>query len=603
MILGGSDLFTHLLIVGPTRCGKTATVLKPLIHQLLTLKAQGVPLGLSVIEPKGDVAAMVAEMSAEMGIDYVHIDPTRSDTARFNPMEGDIDTVAEATVVVLKGLFGKQEAFFATVQELSARNVTKLLKELHGDNMDIIDVMNTLRDERVLEQKVAELERRDGMTDLVHFFRSELLGSMREKYRQFVIGLRAQLENITSNHNLRQIMTGHSSFNIDEHYAKGGVLAVNTALGLLRSSGDAFGQFMIMHLQSGAFRRPGTERTRIPHFLIVDEFSRYINPDVEIFLNIAAEYRVAGIFAIQSLGQLEIESGKVGAKAMKRAILAGCRNKIVFGGIEAEDAKELAEAFGKDKIILRENTYKNNIFVPNFLPETYRDREAEEYRFDPTDLMELPRFHYVYRFLKDGHVQQPGIAKGIFIPRDWKDRREWEKGKKATKEHPKRLFRLPFQSISLIKENVKKLKPISTQNIKKDLANVAGEEPTEIVEVQRNTEPIITETIENTVKMELESFFTLTDDAKHSDKIETNDNEIQENIQEESQEETIQYHETNPLNDTPSKKEPSNDPFSKQEEEPQPTPSISPTKPMQPTTMKQEQKIVKHKLKSKDNFW
>ena len=52
-----------------------------------------------------------------------------------------------ATVVVRQGLFGKQEAFFKTVQELSARNVTKLLKELHGDRMDIIDVMSTLRDQ------------------------------------------------------------------------------------------------------------------------------------------------------------------------------------------------------------------------------------------------------------------------------------------------------------------------------------------------------------------------------------------------------------------------------------------------------------------------
>ena len=123
-------------------------------------------------------------------------------------MEGETDTVAEATVVVLKGLFGKQDAFFATVQELSARNVTKLLKELHGNNMDIIDVMNTLRDQNVLQQKVSELKHRDGMTDLVHFFEAELLGSMREKYQQFVIGLRAQLENIVSNEALRTIMTG-----------------------------------------------------------------------------------------------------------------------------------------------------------------------------------------------------------------------------------------------------------------------------------------------------------------------------------------------------------------------------------------------------------
>lgn len=420
-------MFTHMLVVGPTRCGKTATILKPIIYQLLCLKAQGVPLGLSVIEPKGDVAAMVAEMSAEMGLDCVHIDPTNPNSARFNPMEGDTDSVAEATVVVLKGLFGKQDAFFATVQELSARNVTKLLKELQGNNMDIVDVMNTLRDEKVLEEKVAQLEARDGMTDLVHFFRSELLGSMREKYRQHVIGLRAQLENITSNASLRRIMTGRSSFNIDEHYEKGGILAVNTALGLLRSSGDAFGQFVTMHLQNGAFRRPGTENTRVPHYLIVDEYSRYINPDVEIFLNLAAEYRVAGIFATQSLGQLEIESGKIGAKAMKRAILGGCRNIIVFGGIKSEDAREFAEEFGKDKIIMRQNTYKNNPFLPTMFPDSYRDTENEEYRFDATDLMELPRFHYVHRLMKDGHTQQPGVAKGTFIRRDWKEAREWEK--------------------------------------------------------------------------------------------------------------------------------------------------------------------------------
>ena len=359
----GSDCFTHMLAVGPTRCGKTATILKPMIYQLLLQKKRGVPLGLSVVEPKGDVAAMVNEMCEEMDIPCIHVDPDKPNSASFNPMEGETDTVAEATVVVLKGLFGKQDAFFATVQELSARNVTKLLKELHGNNMDIIDVMNTLRDQNVLQQKVSELKHRDGMTDLVHFFEAELLGSMREKYQQFVIGLRAQLENIVSNEALRTIMTGRSDVNIDEHLETGGVLAVNTALGKLRKAGDAFGQFMIMHLQNGTFRRPGTEDTRIPHFLIVDEYSRYINPDVEIFLSLAAEYKVAGIFATQSLGQLEIESGNLGPKAMKQAILTSCRNKICFGGISAQDAQDFADEFGKDKVIMRQSTYKNRILI------------------------------------------------------------------------------------------------------------------------------------------------------------------------------------------------------------------------------------------------
>ena len=425
----GSDCFTHMLAVGPTRCGKTATILKPMIYQLLLQKKRGVPLGLSVVEPKGDVAAMVNEMCEEMDIPCIHVDPDKPDSASFNPMEGDTDTVAEATVVVLKGLFGKQDAFFATVQELSARNVTKLLKELHGNNMDIVDVMNTLRDQNVLQQKVSELKHRDGMTDLVHFFESELLGSMREKYQQFVIGLRAQLENIVSNEALRTIMTGKSDVNIDEHLEKGGVLAVNTALGKLRKAGDAFGQFMIMHLQNGTFRRPGTEDTRIPHFLIVDEYSRYINPDVEIFLSLAAEYKVAGIFATQSLGQLEIESGNLGPKAMKQAILTSCRNKICFGGISAQDAQDFADEFGKDKVIMRQSTYKNRILLPRLFPDSYRDTEDEEYRFDPTDLMDgIPKFNFVHKLLQDGTPQKPALAKGQFVPRNWKELREWEDG-------------------------------------------------------------------------------------------------------------------------------------------------------------------------------
>lgn len=434
IVWGGIDPFTHLLIVGPTRCGKTATVIKPIIYQLLMLKAKGVELGLSVIEPKGDIARMVKEISDELNLDCIHIDPydEKNDT-RFNIMEGDMNTVIEATVAVLKAMFGKQEAFFATVQESAARNTVKLLKLLHGDNMDIIDVLNTLRDEKILESKVAELKAKVGMNDTVHFFETELLGSMREKYRSHVLGLRVQLENIVSNDRLKKILTGKSSINIDEHYEKGGILAINTALGLLRSSGDAFGQFATMHLQNGTFRRPGTEETRIPHFLIIDEYSRYINPDIETFLSIAAEFKTAFIGATQSLKQLEVASGKYDAQAIKSSIINSCRNKIAFGGLSFNDAEEFSNLFGKDRITMRQNTYKNNILMPNLFPDSYRDTETEEVRFTATDLIDgLPRFNFVYQLCMDGTMQKPKIGKGSFVPKNWRELREWEEKPKVT---------------------------------------------------------------------------------------------------------------------------------------------------------------------------
>src|SRR5699024_6084499 len=247
---------------------------------------------------------------------------------------------------------------------------------------------------------------------------------------QFVIGLRAQLENIVSNDSLRKIITNKSSIDINQHFEKGGLLAVNTALGKLRSSGDAFGQFITMHLQNATFKRPSTEDDSVvPHFMIVDEYSRYINPDVEIFLSLAATYKVAGIFAIQSLSQLEIESGKYSAQAMRQSILNNTRNKIVFGGVAMDDARAFSDMFGEDEIVMRQSTYKNRIVLPNLFPDSYRDTETEESRFSATDIMDqLPRFTYVHQLMKNGKLEEPGLGLGGFVPRDWKERREWEQG-------------------------------------------------------------------------------------------------------------------------------------------------------------------------------
>lgn len=427
IVWGGDDPFTHTLIVGPTRCGKTSKILQPLIYQALLKMRNGEKLGISVIEPKGDVARMVRDMAIEMGLaeKLVYIDPLYpEETNKINVMKGDKNDVAEATVAVLKSLFGKQDAFFATVQELSSRKVTLLLKELKGDNMDIMDVLENLRDPVLLKMNVDTLRSKTGNNDLIAFFDNELLGTgnMADKYRQFIVGLRAQLENITSNEHLRAIVTGKSDIDLDEHFEKGGILAINTALGKLGKSGDAFGMFISMHLQLATFRRPGEERTRVPHYLIFDEYSRYINPDVERFLSIAASYRVALIAAIQSLGQLEIESGMTSAKAMKRAILTSTRNKIIFGGLEYEDAEEVSRIMGKDLIKERKKKYDGGI-LQNVLPKMYEDTEEEKERFYSTFMMDgLPKFHFVAKLLLDGTPQEPIVGVADFIPRDWKER-------------------------------------------------------------------------------------------------------------------------------------------------------------------------------------
>src|SRR5699024_527306 len=338
-------------------------------------KKRGMELGITVCEPKGDLAWMVREMAEEMELDYKHVDPFVEDSHKFNPMEGNADDVAEATNVVLSGLFGKQEAFFENVQELAIRNVIYLLKELFGDDFDLKTVLNTLRDPEVMNQYVEDLKDKivsEGdnpqHSEIIQFFEQEMVGDMSEHYRKLILGLRAQLQNLTSNSHLNKILTGKGDINFDKHLEEGGILSINSSLGKLRKSGDAFGQFMIMNLQNATLRREGTERTRVPHFLIVDEYSRYMNPNVEIFLSLAAEYRVAGFLAAQSLGQLEVSTGEFTGEVMKRTIMTSCRNKIAFGGLSHLDAKEFSEEFGKDRVIMRQSTYQNRILYPKLFP-------------------------------------------------------------------------------------------------------------------------------------------------------------------------------------------------------------------------------------------
>lgn len=118
--------------------------------------------------------------------------------------------------------------------------------------------------------------------------------------------------------------------------------------------------------------------------------------------------------------------------------------KICFGGISAQDAQDYPAEFGKDKVIIRQSTYKNRILLPRLFPGSYRNTEDEEYRLDRKDLMVgIPKFNFVHKLLQDGTPQKPALAKGQFVPRNWKELREWEDGtsfKKSVKNSQLNFF-------------------------------------------------------------------------------------------------------------------------------------------------------------------
>lgn len=412
VVIHEEDRWLHTLVLGPTGAGKTSRVLKPIIWQDLEtirrLRERGLPAGLTVIEPKGDLARDAAAMAEELGLPVVVIDPTDPASPHFNPLEGPADTVAEIMRTVLRAMFGQQEPFFAQVQETQARNVVLLLKALRGDDLTIMDMVRSLRDLNVLARYMEEYDARFGRTDLSEYFHKEVMGKAKDKLYEFSAGLRQQLEDITGNPMIRRVLVGRSGINLDRHLAEGGVLCVNTAMGPLGRLGDLFGMFVMMHFQNAVFRRPGDEWTRPPHVLVVDEFPRFLTADFERMLSIARSYRCATVLGIQQTAQLEVRE----RRALADVIVGQCRNRIVFGGLDASDARRFEAEFGQALARREDRTYRIGA------PESRRVSEEWEPRVRATDLMELPAGWVAYRIVRHGSPQRPGIGRVRLSPWD-----------------------------------------------------------------------------------------------------------------------------------------------------------------------------------------
>jgi len=325
---------------------------------------------------------------------------------------------------VLRSLFGRQEAFFRLNQEVAARNTALLVKKIKGEEATMLDMVDVLRDRSLLAAYVSNLERREGESALTQYFKTEVMGELRDKVQQFTLGLRLQLEDITGNRMMRRVLIGKSDVDLDRHLSEGGmVLIVNTAMGELGKLGDAFGQFIMMHFQQAVFRRKGTERTRTPHFLYIDEFPRYVNPDFERLLAIGRSFRCAAVLALQTTAQMVHED----RPTFRDIVLETCRNKIVLNLGSEEDAIRFAKEFGEYEYTVPQYTYKRKgILINPWYMESMKEEEVREQRFNYTQLTELPKYHAVVRIVRDGEPQPPVLGR--------LELSNWDKNKGKVKE-------------------------------------------------------------------------------------------------------------------------------------------------------------------------
>lgn len=434
IILPFKDRFLHMLVLGPTGSGKTSQIIIPMIDQDM----QNPDFGITVIEPKGDLAERVYAMAAHYGREAVYFNPTHPDCPYFNPLYGEEADVIENMATTFKMLSASEKSnpFFDNMNETLIRNALKLLKRLKGNTATLIDlstiVYNSQGQGKVMvnqfarvKTKTVEEAKENG--DIASWFLSDYYNE-RSKTYEHCSGLRSQVSKITSNEHLRRVLNppnGENDVDFGSFIEEGKVLAISTAQGDLRDLGRFLGYFIILNLQSAVFKRPGNENTRRPHFLYIDEFQTYSNPGFADMLTQGRSYRVASHLATQNRALMAMGGGSDGSNFVE-LVSTNARNVVLFPGGNSKDAKYYSDEFGealkkKRKVSMNRTKFSLLHSMKKTGPPSESISESEEMstRFSASDLIYRPFGEVSYRLVKNNTVQAPGLGKVAWIPMDF----------------------------------------------------------------------------------------------------------------------------------------------------------------------------------------
>lgn len=354
-------------------------------------------LGLTLMAPDYEVIEHMTDVCKNFGIDYDIIDPSNSSSIGLNPFTyNDPAKIAATISSVLKAMFvvthdDPEEAYRGDVSIQAIENVTILLKEMYprmneGALPNMEDLLKLFTNFELIE-KMCEImahdeELKEKYSIQLTYFKKNFYKNApgKTEMEKYIYTAVSQLDNLLRIPGIKPILCNrHNNINFDQSLAEGKMIFICTRRGDLGAAGHkAFGLFYLISMQDAVLRRPGTEATRIPHFLYIDEFADFICRATEPMFTLYRKFKVASTISIQSISQLELHGQKENYKSV---ILSNCANKIFTGNAEYDEIEWWSNEFGTH----REWKFSNNMdmqkleydskyggvkweFVPNFKP-------------------------------------------------------------------------------------------------------------------------------------------------------------------------------------------------------------------------------------------
>ena len=325
-------------------------------------------LGITYIAPDYESISHVIEVLDNFGIKYNIVDPNDSNSIGLNPFIFD-DPVKTSIAIsaVLKRMYETnevttQQAYMQNITTQAIENLSLLLKEVYpithnGALPNLEDLLMMLNNFELVEQFCEKMKKFPDLADkykilLTYFQNNFYENSMGYKdTKKSLQAASAQLENLLRFPGVRNILCNRTNnINFDNALKNGEITLICTRRGDLGAAvNKAFGLFTLLLMQHSIISRPGIEKSRIPHFLYVDEFPPFVCKATEDFFTLFRKYRVGLIISAQNLSQFGTNNTLNNSQSYRQTILANCTTKIVFGNNTPEDNEWWEKEFGEKR--------------------------------------------------------------------------------------------------------------------------------------------------------------------------------------------------------------------------------------------------------------
>ena len=396
-------------------------------------------LGLTYISPDYESTSHILEIAKAHKLYVNLIDPKNPDSPGLNPFayEDPMQT-AVAISTVLKGLTASSGhsvdiAFENTYSYQVIENMSILLKlmypKMHDNELPTLeDMLSMLNDFNLVEYMCKELEKNEELAKeysvLLTYFKKNFYKDApnRANAEKFIYSASTILDNLLRYPGIRNILCNRTNnLNFDDALANGDITLLCTRRGDLGASAHkAFGLFFILSMQYAVLRRPGNEKSRIPHFLYMDEFADFICDSTEAIFTTYRKYKVGSVISFQSLDQLNVQD-----KKYRNTIISNCVHKIVFGQNVHEENEWWSKELGqKNKWSFKQNydadkgTYSSSL---SGIENTYVDK------YKPGKVQNLKFKQCMYKIILDNGKYQNGIGDLEFVPAKYKEKHEAKK--------------------------------------------------------------------------------------------------------------------------------------------------------------------------------